>query len=141
MAGDAQRIGLWGFVAAAHIVIQTARYLGKQVFAFTRPDDKLGQKFAHDLGEVWAGSSAEAPPEFLDGAIIFAPVGTLVPIDLKAIAKGGVVVCRHSYERYSRICLRTIVGRTGIAIGCQSHPPRWGRFFGSGSQNSDSDSG
>ena len=122
-------------------MIQTARYLGKQVFAFTRPNDKLGQQFAPDLGEVWAGSSAEAPPEFLDAAIIFAPVGTLVQIDLKAVAKGGVVVCAGIHMSDSHICLRTIVGRTGIAIGCQSHPPRWGRFFSLGSQNSDSDSG
>jgi propanol-preferring alcohol dehydrogenase len=74
-------------------VIQTARYLGRQVFAFTRPEDKLGQQFACDLGAVWAGSSAAAPPELLDAAIIFAPVGALVPTALKAIAKGGVVVC------------------------------------------------
>lgn len=93
MAKDAHRIGLYGFGAAAHIVIQTARYLGKQVFAFTKPDDKLGQQFARDLGAVWAGGSDEAPPELLDAAIIFAPVGALVPIALKAVAKGGVVVC------------------------------------------------
>jgi alcohol dehydrogenase, propanol-preferring len=93
MTGDAQRIGLYGFGAAAHIVIQTARYLGKQVFAFTRPDDKLGQQFARDLGAVWAGGSADTPPELLDAAIIFAPVGALVPIALKAVTKGGVVVC------------------------------------------------
>lgn len=93
MTGDARRIGLYGFGAAAHIVIQTARYLGRQVFAFTRPEDKLGQQFACDLGAVWAGSSAAAPPELLDAAIIFAPVGALVPTALQAIAKGGVVVC------------------------------------------------
>jgi alcohol dehydrogenase, propanol-preferring len=93
MVGSAELIGLYGFGAAAHIVIQTARYLGKQVFVFTRPDDKLGQQFACDLGAVWAGSSTEAPPEILDAAIIFASVGALVPIALKAIAKGGVVVC------------------------------------------------
>jgi alcohol dehydrogenase, propanol-preferring len=93
MTGDARNIGLYGFGAAAHIVIQTARYLGKQVFAFTRPDDKLGQQFARDLGAVWAGDSADPPPELLDAAIIFAPVGALVPIALKAVAKGGVVVC------------------------------------------------
>ncbi len=74
-------------------MIQTARYLGKQVFAFTKPDDKLGQQFARDLGAVWAGGSDEAPPKLLDAAIIFAPVGALVPIALKAVAKGGVVVC------------------------------------------------
>jgi len=93
MTGDAQRIGLYGFGAAAHIVIQTARYQGKQIFAFTRSGDTQGQQFARDLGAVWAGSSAETPPELLDAAIIFAPVGALVPAALKAVAKGGVVVC------------------------------------------------
>jgi propanol-preferring alcohol dehydrogenase len=93
MTGDAERIGLYGFGAAAHIVIQTARYQGRQVFAFTRSGDTQGQQFARDLGAVWAGSSAEAPPEPLDAAIIFAPVGALVPAALKAVAKGGVVVC------------------------------------------------
>jgi propanol-preferring alcohol dehydrogenase len=93
MTGDAERIGLYGFGAAAHIVIQTARYQGRQVFAFTRSGDTQGQQFARDLGAVWAGSSAEAPPELLDAAIIFAPVGALVPAALRAVAKGGVVVC------------------------------------------------
>lgn len=93
MTGDAERIGLYGFGAAAHIVIQTALYQGRQVFAFTRSSDIQGQQFARDLGAVWAGSSAEAPPELLDAAIIFAPVGALVPAALKAVAKGGVVVC------------------------------------------------
>ncbi len=88
MTGDAERIGLYGFGAAAHIVIQTARYQGRQVFAFTRSGDAQGQQFARDLGAVWAGSSAEAPPELLDAAIIFAPVGALVPTALKAVAKG-----------------------------------------------------
>jgi alcohol dehydrogenase, propanol-preferring len=93
MTGDAERIGLYGFGAAAHIVIQTARYQGRQAFAFTRSGDTQGQQFARDLGAVWAGSSAEAPPEPLDAAIIFAPVGSLVPAALKAVTKGGVVVC------------------------------------------------
>ena len=93
MTGEAERIGLYGFGAAAHIVIQTARYQGRQVFAFTRPGDTQGQQFARDLGAVWAGSSTETPPELLDAAIIFAPVGALVPVALKAVAKGGVVVC------------------------------------------------
>jgi alcohol dehydrogenase, propanol-preferring len=93
MTGDAKRIGLYGFGAAAHIVIQTARYQGRQVFAFTRSGDTQGQQFARDLGADWAGSSGEAPPELLDAAIIFAPVGALVPAALKAVAKGGVVVC------------------------------------------------
>lgn len=93
MTGDAERIGLYGFGAAAHIVIQTARYQGRQIFAFTGSSDTQGQQFARDLGAVWAGSSAEPPPEPLDAAIIFAPVGALVPAALKAVAKGGVVVC------------------------------------------------
>jgi propanol-preferring alcohol dehydrogenase len=93
MTGDAKRIGLYGFGAAAHIVIQTARHQGRQVFAFTRSGDIQGQQFARDLGSVWAGSSTEMPPELLDAAIIFAPVGALVPAALKAVAKGGVVVC------------------------------------------------
>jgi alcohol dehydrogenase, propanol-preferring len=93
MTGDAKRIGLYGFGAAAHIVIQTARYQGRQVFAFTRSGDTQGQQFARNLGAVWAGSSMEAPPELLDAAIIFAPVGSLVPVALKAVAKGGMVVC------------------------------------------------
>ncbi|UBF27503.1 zinc-dependent alcohol dehydrogenase family protein [Kovacikia minuta CCNUW1] len=93
MTGDAERVGLYGFGSAAHIVIQTARHQGRQVFAFTRPGDTEGQQFAKDLGAVWAGGSDERPPEPLDAAIIFAPVGELVPISLKAVAKGGTVVC------------------------------------------------
>lgn len=93
MTGEAKKIGFYGFGAAAHIVIQTARYQGKQVFAFTRPGDIQGQQFATDLGAVWSGSSEQAPPELLDAAIIFAPVGALVPAALKAVRKGGVVVC------------------------------------------------
>jgi alcohol dehydrogenase, propanol-preferring len=93
MTGDAKRVGLYGFGAAAHIVIQTARSQGRQVFAFTRSGDTQGQQFARDLGAVWAGGSTEAPPEPLDAAIIFAPIGSLVPAALKAVAKGGVVVC------------------------------------------------
>jgi alcohol dehydrogenase, propanol-preferring len=93
MTGDAKRVGLYGFGAAAHIVIQTARFQGRQVFAFTRSGDTQGQQFARDLGAVWAGGSTEAPPEPLDAAIIFAPIGSLVPAALKAVAKGGVVVC------------------------------------------------
>ncbi len=93
MTGDAQRLGLYGFGASAHLVIQTALHQGRQVFAFTRAGDTEGQQFARDLGAVWAGSSDELPPEPLDAAIIFAPVGALVPAALKAVAKGGTVVC------------------------------------------------
>jgi propanol-preferring alcohol dehydrogenase len=93
MAGDAERLGFYGFGAAAHILIQVARYQGREVYAFTRPDDIKGQQFALDLGAVWAGSSDELPPKELDAAIIFAPAGKLVPAALRAIAKGGTVVC------------------------------------------------
>lgn len=93
LAGDAERLGIYGFGAAAHIIAQVARWQGRRVFAFTRPGDTTAQQFAHDLGAVWAGDSSEMPPEELDAAIIFAPVGTLVPTALRAVAKGGVVVC------------------------------------------------
>jgi propanol-preferring alcohol dehydrogenase len=93
MAGDAQKIGFYGFGAAAHILIQVARHQGQQVYAFTRPGDQSAQEFAHRLGAVWAGGSDQASPEQLDAAIIFAPVGALVPAALKAIRKGGRVVC------------------------------------------------
>jgi len=93
MAGDAERLGLYGFGASAHIVTQVARYQGREVFAFTRPGDAEAQRFARHMGAVWAGDSREPPPEELDAAIIFAPVGGLVPTALRAVAKGGVVVC------------------------------------------------
>ena len=93
LAGDAERLGLYGFGAAAHIVAQVARAQGRRVFAFTRPGDEEAQAFARELGAEWAGGSDEAPPEELDAAIIFAPVGALVPAALRAVAKGGTVVC------------------------------------------------
>jgi propanol-preferring alcohol dehydrogenase len=93
MTGDARRLGIYGFGAAAHIVAQVARHQGGQIFAFTRPADGQAQAFARELGAVWAGGSDEAPPEALDAAIIFAPIGALVPAALKALRKGGVVVC------------------------------------------------
>jgi propanol-preferring alcohol dehydrogenase len=93
MAGDAEKIGFYGFGAAAHILIQVARHQGRQIYAFTRPGDTSAQEFARKLGAVWAGGSDQAPPELLDAAIIFAPVGALVPAALKAIRKGGNVVC------------------------------------------------
>jgi propanol-preferring alcohol dehydrogenase len=92
-AGEGERIGIYGFGAAAHIVAQVARFEGRQVFAFTRPGDQKAQDFARRLGAVWAGGSDEAPPEPLDAALIFAPVGALVPAALKATKKGGTVVC------------------------------------------------
>jgi len=92
-AGDAQRLGIYGFGAAAHIVTQVARYQKRKVFAFTRPGDMAAQEFAKSLGAVWAGDAGMSPPEELDSAIIFAPVGELVPQALRAVAKGGTVVC------------------------------------------------
>jgi propanol-preferring alcohol dehydrogenase len=93
MAGDADRLGLYGFGAAAHIVIQVARHQGRRVFAFTREGDRAGQDFARSLGAAWAGASGEAPPEPLSAAILFAPVGELVPTALRTVERGGVVVC------------------------------------------------
>jgi propanol-preferring alcohol dehydrogenase len=92
-AGDAERLGIYGFGAAAHIVAQVARAEGRRVFAFTRAGDSDAQGLARDLGAVWAGDSASAPPESLHAALIFAPVGELVPRALQALEPGGVVVC------------------------------------------------
>jgi alcohol dehydrogenase, propanol-preferring len=92
LAGDAERLGLYGFGAAAHIVAQVARHQGRRVFAFTRAGDEEAQRFARELGAVWAGASDSLPPEELDAAIVFAPVGSLVPHALRAIARGGTVV-------------------------------------------------
>jgi propanol-preferring alcohol dehydrogenase len=92
-AGNAQRLGIYGFGAAAHIVAQVARYQGREVYAFTRPGDTEAQAFARSLGAVWASDSNVSPPELLDAAIIFAPVGGLVPQALRSVRKGGVVVC------------------------------------------------
>lgn len=93
MAGDAKRLGLYGFGAAAHIVAQVALHEGRRVFAFTSRGDAEAQGFARELGAAWAGDSSQVPPEELDAAIIFAPVGALVPAALRTVAKGGVVVC------------------------------------------------
>jgi len=93
LAGDAQRIGLYGFGAAAHIIAQVAHWQKREVYAFTKPGDVAGQAFARSLGCAWAGASDEMPPLPLDAAILFAPVGALVPAALKAVAKGGRVVC------------------------------------------------
>ncbi len=92
-AGEARRLGLYGFGAAAHIVIQVARHEGREVYAFVRPGDAAAKDFARALGAVWAGDSSEAAPEELDAAILFAPVGALVPAALRALAPGGRVVC------------------------------------------------
>lgn len=93
LADDAKRIGLYGFGAAAHIVAQVARHQGRDVYAFTRPGDAAAQSFARQLGAVWAGDSLATPPEPLDAALIFAPIGSLVPAALRALARGGTVVC------------------------------------------------
>ncbi len=93
LAGDGRRVGLYGFGAAAHIITQVALYQGRRVFAFTRGDDEPSQKFARDLGTEWAGDALGPPPEPLDAAIIFAPVGGLVPAALRAVDRGGIVVC------------------------------------------------
>ncbi|HMK84427.1 MAG TPA: zinc-dependent alcohol dehydrogenase family protein [Steroidobacteraceae bacterium] len=93
IAGQAERLGLYGFGAAAHIVAQVARWQGRSVFAFVRAGDQIGERFALSLGAVWAGASQQRPPEPLDAAIIFAPVGDLVPLALQAVRKGGRVVC------------------------------------------------
>ncbi len=93
MAGDAERLGIYGFGAAAHIVAQVARYQGRKVYAFVRPGDDRAKAFALAMGAVWAGDSNEAPPEPLDAALLFAPVGPLVPAALRALVKGGTVVC------------------------------------------------
>jgi propanol-preferring alcohol dehydrogenase len=91
--GDARRLGIYGFGNAAHLIAQIAIYQGRELFVFTRPGDKATQEAAKKLGAVWAGGSDEMPPEKLDAAIIFASVGPLVPAALRALAKGGVVVC------------------------------------------------
>jgi propanol-preferring alcohol dehydrogenase len=93
IAGDAKRLGLYGFGAAAHIVAQVAQWQGRSVFAFTQPGDIAGQAFARRLGATWAGGSDEVPPQPLDAAIIYATVGDLVPLALQAVRKGGRVVC------------------------------------------------
>lgn len=93
MAGEARRLGLYGFGAAAHIIAQVARWQGREVYAFTSPGDSDAQAFARELGAVWAAGSDQSPPQLLDAAIIFAPVGPLVPAALHAVERGGTVVC------------------------------------------------
>ncbi|HVX12788.1 MAG TPA: alcohol dehydrogenase, partial [Pirellulales bacterium] len=92
-AGDSKRLGFYGFGAAAHILVQVAVHQGREVFAFTRACDTDSQRFARSLGAVWCGDSGEPPPRELDAAILFAPAGELVPAALRAVRKGGVVVC------------------------------------------------
>ncbi len=93
LAGEAETLGFYGFGASAHILIQVARFQGRRCHVFTRPGDRKGQEFARSLGAEWAGDSNSAPPEPLEAAIVFAPVGSLIPAALKALAPGGAVVC------------------------------------------------
>ena len=93
MAGDAERIGIYGFGAAAHIVAQVARHEGRTVYAFVRPGDAAAKRFARSMGAAWAGDASETPPEELDAALLFAPAGELVPAALRAVRRGGTVVC------------------------------------------------
>jgi propanol-preferring alcohol dehydrogenase len=93
MAGDAKRIGIYGFGAAAHIITQVALYQGREVYAFTKDGDTAGQNYARTLGACWAGGSQDLPPNLIDAALIFAPVGGLVPLALRASEKGATIVC------------------------------------------------
>ena len=120
-AGEAERIGIYGFGAAAHIVAQLCRWQGRRVFAFTRDGDLASQKFALSLDAEWAGGSSEAPPEPLDAAIIFAPVGALVPAALAAVAQGRARgLRRHSHERHPGFPLFAAVGRAQRRLRRQS---------------------
>jgi alcohol dehydrogenase, propanol-preferring len=93
LAGPGQRLGLYGFGAAAHILVQVAKHQGRDIYAFTRPGDAAGERFAREMGAVWSGGSLSMPPSKLDAALIFAPVGALVPAALRALDRGGTVVC------------------------------------------------
>ncbi len=123
MAGDAQRLGFYGFGAAAHILIQIARYQGREVHAFTRPGDRAAQNFARQLGAVWAGDSSQIPPVPLEAAIIFAPIGELVPQALQTVEKGGMVVCAGiQMSDIPTFPLFASLGRTTSLFGCQPDP-------------------
>lgn len=121
-AGDAPRLGLYGFGAAAHLIAQVAAGQGRQVFAFTRPADVMAQEFARELGVAWAGGSDRRPPQPLDAAILFAPVGPLVPVALAAVRPGGTVVCagihmspipEFSYDLlWGERCVRSVANLT-----------------------------
>ena len=130
MAGDGRRIGLYGFGAAAHIIAQVARWQGREVFAFTRPGDAAGQRFASALGAAWVGDSDQAPPERLDCAIIFAPVGALVPAALKGRAERRPCRLRgYSHERYPGFSVPVAVGGAADRFGRQPDPARCGRVL------------
>ena len=123
MAGDAERVGLYGFGASAHIVAQVARHEGRRVFAFTKPDDREGQAFARELGAEWAGGSDRRPPEELDAAILFAPAGELVPTALRRSREGrDGRLRRHPHERHPVLSVRAALGRAAGALGRQPDP-------------------
>ncbi len=125
MAGDAVRIGFYGFGNAAHILTQIAAWQGRRVYAFTRDGDEAGQAFARRLGAVWAGGSSDAPPQALDAAVIFAPVGGLVPAALRQVEKGGTVVCAGIHmSDIPSFPLSHPVGRAGRALRGQPDPSR-----------------
>jgi propanol-preferring alcohol dehydrogenase len=130
LAGDAERLGIYGFGASAHIICQVARHQGRRVFAFTRAGDSASQAFALELGAEWAGDALRPPPEELDAALIFAPAGELVPAALKAVAKGGTVVCGTCSGASAR-CARWRTSPAPTARSSWSSPracrstPRW----------------
>jgi len=123
---QAHRIGLYGFGAAAHILCQVATWQGREVYGFTRPGDGEGQDFARSLGATWAGGSDEAPPERLDAALIFAPVGPLVPAALRACRKGGVVVCAGIHMSDIRASPTRSCGRSDRSARWRTSPARTG---------------
>src|ERR1700722_15553946 len=136
MAGDARRLGLYGFGAAAHIIAQVARWQGRQVFAFTSPGDIEAQAFARDLGAVWAGGSDQLAPELLDAAIIFAPVGPLVPVALRAVERGGTVVCAGIHmSPIPSFPYDILWSERVVAISRQPDARRWRRVPGTRTQS------
>ena len=131
MAGDGRTIGIYGFGAAAHIIAQVCRWQGRRVFAFTRPGDGAGQAFARSMGAEWAGGSDDEPPEPLDAAILFAPVGALVPSALRRRAQGRAGrLRRHSHERHSRVPVQPAMGGAQRRLGRQPDPRRRTRVSG-----------
>ena len=134
MAGPgARRIGLYGFGAAAHLIAQVAVHQGREVFAFTRPGDSAAQALARSLGAVWAGESGQAPPQPLDAALLFAPVGALVPTALQAVRPGGTVVCAGIHmSDIPSFPVRLAVGRAAHRLGGQSDAPGRRRFHARG---------
>ena len=140
MAGDARRIGLYGFGAAAHILAQVCRWQGREVYAFTRAGDTGAQQLARQLGACWTGVAADPPPKLLDAAIIFAPVGELVPLALQAVRKGrSCDMRRHLYERRSGIAISAALGRAAATLGRQSHAHRCRRIPQTGAADGDQD--